>query len=303
MELLRVVAGLWLAFFSQSAATLQPDPPIACASCEAWNKAVEPFKVFGNTYYVGVEGLSSVLITSGDGHILFDGALPQSAAMIDRNIRRLGLRPEDIRLIVNSHAHYDHAGGIAAFQRLSGVTVAASPSGARALEAGLPTPDDPQYIDREAFPPVSGVRVVSDGEVLRVGALEITARLTQGHTPGSTAWTWRSCEGTRCMNVVYADSLNAVSSQGFRFTGDATRPSIVESFRRSILTVENLSCDILLTVHPGFSNVFKNLERHRDRQTPSSIRKLAALTPPTRSRLWSVESLRSDKFVSSDAAN
>jgi metallo-beta-lactamase class B len=271
MEPLKLMAALWFVFLAQAPATLRLDAPITCSQCEAWNKPVGPFKVFGNTYYVGVEGLSSVLIASSEGHILLDGALPQSAAIIDRNIRQLGFRSEDIRLIVNSHAHYDHAGGIATFQRLSGATVAASASGARALEEGLPTSDDPQYIDREAFPPVSSVRVVRDGGVLRVGSLEITAHLTPGHTPGSTAWTWRSCEGTRCMNVVYADSLNAVSSEGFRFTGDATHPSIVESFRRSISTVENLPCDILLPVHPGFSSLFKNLERQKQGQTDAFI--------------------------------
>jgi len=116
------------------------DLPHHCGGCDAWNAPREPFRIFGNSYFVGPAGLGSVLITSPRGHILLDGALPQSAPLIDANIRKLGFRTEDIRLIVNSHAHYDHAGGIAALQRISKATVAASAAGARALQDGAPTP-------------------------------------------------------------------------------------------------------------------------------------------------------------------
>ena len=238
--------------------TWHPDPPIPCDACAEWNAPRPPFRVFGNTYFVGPAGLGSVLVTSDAGHVLLDGALPQSAALIDANIRALGFRTEDVRVIVNSHAHFDHAGGIAALQRASGATVAASPAGARALERGEPVPEDPQF-GGSAFPRVKKVRVVADGETLRVGALALTARFTPGHTPGSTAWTWRSCEGARCLDVVYADSLNAVSAPDFRFSGDATHPSVVETFRRSIATVEGLPCDILLAVHPSFADMDRKL--------------------------------------------
>jgi metallo-beta-lactamase class B len=195
-----------------------------------------------------------VLITSDKGHILLDGGLPQTSPLIDQNMRKLGFRIQDVRLIVNSHAHYDHAGGIAAIQRVSGATVAASAAGARALEQGEPLPDDPQYAFGSAanrFPPVKDVRAVNDGETLRVGDLSITAHLTPGHTTGSTSWSWRSCEGARCQHLVYADSLNPVAAPGFRFTGDATHPSRVAEFRRSIAKVADLPCDLLLAVHPG----------------------------------------------------
>ena len=247
----------------QAGPTLQPDAPVACADCQEWNAPRAPFRVFGNTYYVGVAGLSAILVTSDGGHILLDGALPQSAPLIDENIRTLGFRTADVRLIVNSHAHFDHAGGIAALQRVSGATVAASASGAQALEHGEAVPDDPQYAFRKtsSFPRVAAVRVVADGETLRAGPLAVQAHLTPGHTPGSTTWTWRSCEGSRCLDLVYADSLNPVSAPGFRFTGDATHPSLVESFRRSIGAVERLPCDILLSVHPGLSDLEGKLQR------------------------------------------
>jgi metallo-beta-lactamase class B len=220
--------------------------------------------VFGNTYFVGTAGLGTVLVTSEKGHVLLDGGLPQSAPLIDASIRKLGFRTEDVRLIVNSHAHYDHAGGIGALQRASGAMVAASASGAAAIEMGGAPADDPQYgFGEEAnrFPRATKVRVVADGETLKVGDLAVTAHLTPGHTPGRTTWTWRSCEGPRCLDVVYADSLNAVSAPGFRFTGDATHPSREASFRKSIATVGALPCDILLTVHPSFADLAGKLRR------------------------------------------
>ena len=111
--------------------------------------------------------------------------------------------------------------------------------------------------------------MVKDGEAMRVGALVVTAHMTPGHTPGSTTWTWRSCEGSRCLDVVYADSLNAVSSPGFRFTGNAAHPGIEAAFRRSIATAAALPCDILLTVHPAFAGLHEKLGR-RHQATPGA---------------------------------
>lgn len=229
---------------------------VNCDNCKAWNKPVKPFNVYGNTWYVGVNGLSSVLITSPRGHILIDGALPQSAALIAANIKALGFRIEDVKLIVNSHAHWDHAGGIAALQRASGAVVAASASGALSLQSGINGDDDPQYKRHGMahMPVVAKVKVVRDGETLNVGPLSITAHATPGHTPGATTWSWPSCEAGRCVDVVYADSLNPVSSDGFRFTGNGKTPDISGSFEASVATVGALKCDILLSAHPDASD-------------------------------------------------
>jgi len=256
-----LTAGLALA---QEQAPSWADPPRVCDSCEEWNAPAEPFRVFGNTYSVGPRGLGAVLITSPEGHVLLDGGLPQSAPRIDASIRALGFRTEDVRLIVNSHAHFDHAGGIAALQRRSGAKVAASARGARALERGGPTPDDPQFAFGEApnaFPAVPSVQVVADGETLHVGSIALTAHYTPGHTPGATTWTWRSCEGDRCLDIAYADSLNSISAPGFRFTGDASHPSLVSTFEHSIEVVAALPCDIMLAVHPGLSPLYDRLRQ------------------------------------------
>jgi len=240
------------------------DPPHKCGDCDAWNKPREPFKLFGNSYYVGTDGLSAILIVGDAGHVLLDGGLEQSAAVIDANIRKLGFKTEDVKLIVNSHGHYDHAGGIAALQRASGATVAASPSGADALQRGENTTDDPQYGFGKAengFPPVRDVKVIKDSEVLRIGNIAITAVFTPGHTPGSTTWTWRSCQGSNCLNMVYADSISAVAAPGFKFTA---KPEVVNLFRRSITRLSELPCDIVVSTHPSATNLDGKLKKRAE---------------------------------------
>src|SRR5215210_7884442 len=144
-------ACITIPLLAQGTRALVPDPPSTCSDCAEWNAPQEPFRLFGNSYYVGPAALAAVL---------------------------------------------------------------ASPSGKKALETGLPTADDPQLgfgPNVMAFAPVHNLRVVADNEVVRVGSLAITPHYTPGHTPGAITWTWQSCEGATCKNMVYADSLSAVS--------------------------------------------------------------------------------------------
>jgi metallo-beta-lactamase class B len=261
--------------------TTAASPEMApCEDCAVWNVTQAPFRVYGNTYYVGVHGLSSVLITSPQGHILIDGALPESAPKIAASIRKLGFRIQDVKLILNSHIHSDHAGGIAELQRLSGATVAASGSSAAVLRAGHSGADDPQYGILRPIPAVERVAVIRDGEVMRVGPLAVSAHFTPGHTRGGTSWTWTSCEGNRCLHIAYVDSLTAVSSATFRFTGNDTYPDALGDLRRSFTTVSALPCDILLTPHPDTADLWTRLRRrdHGDADAlvdPTACRHLA----------------------------
>ena len=232
------------------------ETPIACSNCDAWNRDVEPFRIVGNTYYVGTEGLSSVLVTGDDGHVLIDGALPQSAALIAAHVETLGFRMADVKWVVSSHAHFDHAGGIAALARMSGAKVG---SGARAvptLESGKPADDDPQphVSGNAAFPAIAKVQGFADGQVLRVGDLKITVEHTPGHTPGGTSYRWTSCDGGDCVDVVYADSLTAVSLPPFRYTD---HPEVVANIERSIADVRAFPCDVLVSAHPSASKLFE----------------------------------------------
>lgn len=239
--------------------TVGPYPTARCPSCAAWNAPVPPVPLFANTWYVGTRGLSAILITSGEGHVLIDGGLPESADGIMSSIRTLGFRVEDVKLILNSHAHFDHAGGIAALQRASGASVAASAWAASVLERGRSGPDDPQFGVLLDFPPVAGVRRIADGDTLRTGTVMLIARFTPGHTPGGTSWSWRSCEAGQCLDFVYADSQTPVSADGFSFTSNTSYPSVLADFKRGFAALELMSCDVLLTPHPEASGLWDRL--------------------------------------------
>lgn len=247
------------AFASAAAQTTDTSRARACPSCAEWNASQRPIRIFGNTYYVGTHGLSAILVTSDEGHVLIDAGLPESAAPILASIRTLGIKPEDIRLILNSHAHFDHAGGIADVQRVSHATVAASAWSAGVINKGTSPPSDPQYAIILPYPPARDVKVIADGETLRVGPLALTAHFTGGHTPGGTTWTWRSCERAQCLDIVYADSQTPVSADDFLFTRNTTYPTAIADFERGQVTLEHLSCDVLLTPHPGASSLFERL--------------------------------------------
>ncbi len=249
----------------------QASSSLPCPDCQAWNTPQAPFRIYGNTYYVGPHGLSSILITSKSGHVLIDGARPESVTQIVSNTRSLGFRIEDVKLIVNSHVHFDHAGGIAELQRLSGARVLASEWSAAVMTKTDAGRADPQY---GALPPiaqVAHVEVLSDGQVLRVGPIGITAHLTPGHTPGGTSWTWKSCEGSHCLDIVYADSLTPVSADGFKFTRSREYPKAIQDFGKSLTFLRTTPCDILLTTHPDVSNFWDRLEARQKGTNPNPI--------------------------------
>lgn len=219
-----------------------------------------PFRLYANTYYVGTQGLSSVLVTSPEGHVLIDGGLPGSAPKIIAHIAALGFRIEDVRLIMNSHGHIDHAGGLGELQRRSDALVVASPSAALDLAAGEVGPDDPQYHAAAKYPPVTDMRLARDGNQFTTGPLTLTAHATAGHTPGGLSWSWQSCEAGRCLQMVYADSLEPVSRPGFRFSASSEYPNALADFEHSFATLEKLPCDVLVSAHPEASHLWQRLE-------------------------------------------
>lgn len=260
-QITRAVYAQW----ANVAPAAQADPALTrgypaedCPSCAEWNEPTAPVRLHGNTYYVGTRGLAALLITSPAGHVLIDGGLPNSAPLILENVRALGFDARDIRLILNSHAHFDHSGGIAALQRASGARVAASGPSAPVLERGNSDASDPQYGILLDSPPVANVQRFADGETLRVGPIAVTGHLTAGHTPGGTTWAWQSCDDAWCVDFVYADSQTPISADGFRYLN---HPALLTAFERGHRALETLSCDILVTPHPAASQLWERLER------------------------------------------
>lgn len=244
------------ALLLSSAASAQQtdDPllrPIAPESAAKWLGPQAPIRVFGNFHLVGFEGLSVGLIDTGAGLILIDGAVPQGVRAIEANIRKLGFRVEDVKYILSTEPHFDHAGGIAALARDSGATVVAGAAAAAVLRGGT-DPSDAQVSWLVPFPAVQRLRTVRDGERLRLGAVTVTARATPGHTRGSTSWTWQSCEGRQCRTIVFAASFNPIAPETYRFS-DPAHAWLRASFRRTFAATRRMPCDVLITAHPSQS--------------------------------------------------
>lgn len=234
-------------------------PSSSCVNDPSWAAAQKPVRIHGETWHVGPRGLGVFLIASPAGHVLIDGGTATKTRLIATNIESVGIDLRDIKWILNSHAHCDPAGGMQALARESGAQVIASTADAPLLARG--GRGDPQYRNRYTFPPVKVTRTVADGEALRLGDLALTAHATPGHTKGNTTWTWTSCEGTRCLDMVLVGSLSA---PGFTLTGNPSHPDVIEDFERSFATVAALPCDIALAPHPGMVDFWERIdERHR----------------------------------------
>ena len=235
--------------------------PNTCAADAGWNDPATPRHIHGNTWYVGTCGISALLVISDEGHVIVDGATPQAGAQIVANIRRLGFEPTDVKAIVLSHEHFDHAGGLAELQRATGAPVYARAPAVATLKRGASDRGDPQLEVLEGFPPVAVVRTIGDEEVLRVGPIAMRAIPTPGHTPGGTSWTWNACNdnGDDCRRVVYADSLTAISDDTWRFGDEAAHPGYLAAFRDTLARVAALDCDILVTPHPSTSALWTRI--------------------------------------------
>ena len=245
-----------LALFA-SLALLAATPAALATACEGkdgWNVPAPPALIHGRTFYVGTCGLTSLLITSPQGHILIDGGTPQAAPLIAANITRLGYRLRDVKIILNSHEHFDHAGGIAELQRLTGARVMVLDAARATLVTGMVEQRDPQAGALDKLASARVAATLRHGQVVRLGPLALTAHATTGHAPGSTSWTWRSCERSRCLNIAYADSVSAISADGYRFNDHA---AYVAAFRAGMTRLAAIRCDLLITPHPSGSQLFE----------------------------------------------
>jgi metallo-beta-lactamase class B len=232
----------------------------------SWTAPQKPFRIYGNTWIVGPRGLGVFLITAPTGHVLIDNGVPGDAQLIEANIRHLGFNLHDIKWILNSHAHSDHAGSMAQLAHDTGAQVIAGAADAPLLERG--GDDDPQYDDRFPFPPVHVARTVADGESLQLGDLVLTAHATPGHTKGNTTWTWMSCEGKQCLHMVDVGSLSAPS---FKLMGNPKYPNIVRDFDYSFAVVGALIGDIPLAPHPGMVDFWERVAKRKQGNTNALI--------------------------------
>lgn len=243
-------------------ATAAPEPAAAdaqaqwaqtCADDSGWDEPGPAFQVHGNTYYVGTCGIAAILITGDDGHVLIDGGTGEGAAPIAANVEALGFKLSDVKLLLHSHEHFDHVGGLAELQQRTGARLLASEAAAPVLASGQAADDDPQKGSLDPFDPVRVAGTVKDGEVVRLGDLALTAIATPGHTSGALSWQWQACDDAgACETVVFGDSLSPVSSDSYRFSD---HPDRLAAYRASLDRFAGLDCTLLLTPHPSASGM------------------------------------------------
>ena len=209
-----------------------------------WNRPVEPFRIVGNVYYVGAASVSSFLITTPSGHILLDTGYAETVPQIEANVKKLGFRMENIRLLLASHAHADHAGGMAAAKGLTKARLIVNPAEVAPFARG--GKGDFAFGDEFAFPPVTADGVFQDGEEIRLGSVVLVAHFTPGHTKGATTYTTTVHEGEQSYHVVFAVSVTA---PGYQLINNPRYPDIVEDFEKTFATLRALPCDVFLAGH------------------------------------------------------
>jgi metallo-beta-lactamase class B len=215
---------------------------------KTWVEPTDPAHILGPIYYVGTRGLAAYLIATPNGHVLLDGAMPQSGHDVEASIRKLGFKPEDIRLLLITHAHIDHAGTTAYFKKLSGAPVAVMARDFAALESGGKT--DFAYASLPAFhfPAVTAERTLRDGDSVSVGNISLLARLGAGHTKGATTWITTVKDGGRAYRVVFPCSASV--NPNYRLVVNPSYPGIADDYRRTFRMLESLAPDVFLASHP-----------------------------------------------------
>ena len=213
-----------------------------------WEEPSDPVRIAGPLYFVGTQGLGSYLFVTSEGNILFNTGMPSSGPMIVESIRKLGFKPEDIKLLINGHAHSDHAGALAFIKGLMGAQVAIMREDVQAIEDG--GKDDFHYgwdWKVMGFPPCKVDRILRDGETITMGEVRLTAHHTPGHTRGATTWVAQLVADGRALTVVWPDGGGF--NPGYRVAKNPSYPGMTEDYRRTHHLLEMLKPDVFLGSH------------------------------------------------------
>lgn len=212
------------------------------------NDASDPFRIADGLYYVGSSDMASLLVTTSEGHILIDAGYPDTVPTIQANVAALGLRLADIKILLNTQAHFDHAGGFAAMKQLTGARLMVSDPDAEVIERG--GQGDFLFGDMNPFPPAHVDRRLKNGDQVKLGGLVLTSHVTGGHTKGCTTWTFDATDHGRTCHVVDVGGTSVLD--GMRLSGMPTYPSIGTDFERTFRTLKALPCDIFLGAHASY---------------------------------------------------
>lgn len=270
MNAMRTIATLLLCTAAACAQAQTPLPQLKAYEVPAgWLTPIEPLRITDHVWQIGTAHITSLLVKTAQGAVLIDGGMPQAAELLLAHMRRLGVAPHELRFILHSHAHADHAGPLAAIKRATGAQLVSNAESAALLSRG--GSGDIHFGDRIAYPPVQADRLLQDGETVALGGMAFTVSFTPGHTPGSMSWTWTDTREGRPVRIAYVDSLSA---PGYTLEGNAAYPRLLDAYARSFATVRALPCDLLLTPHPEASG-WNYADTSRPQPQPMSCRAYA----------------------------
>ena len=241
----------FLSVFNPCSSVAQPTDD----ALRAMNQPLKPYRVIGNIYYVGASDVTSFLITTPNGHILLDSGFLETVPQIKKNMAQLGFRLEDIKILINSHAHIDHAGGLAELKRLTGAKLMISEGDIPLLAAG--GKNDPNFGDRFLFEGVKPDRVLGDGDKVELGGVTMIARMTPGHTKGCTSWTMKVKDGGKEYDAVFVGSTSA---PGYKLVNNAGYPGIVADYEKTFRLLKSLPCDVFLAAHGSIYGMLEKVK-------------------------------------------
>jgi metallo-beta-lactamase class B len=233
------------------------------AQANDWTEPFPPFKIADNLYYVGSKGLASYLITTPQGHILINSDLEESVPLLRDSVEKLGFKFSDIKILLISHAHWDHNAGSATIKRLTGARYLVMDADVPAVESG--GKNDFQYGNDSSthYPPTKVDQVLHDGEEVKLGGVVLVAHLTPGHTKGCTTWTMKVHENGKTYNVVIVGSPNV--NPGYKLVKNAAYPGIASDYERTFRVLKGLPCDIFLGAHGSYFDLETKYARLKKR--------------------------------------
>jgi len=226
-----------------------------------WTEPFPAFQIAGNLYYVGSKGLASYLITTPEGHILINSDLEANVPLLRASVESLGFKFSDIKILLISHAHYDHCAGSAAIKQLTGAKYMVMEGDVDVVESG--GKKDFQYGNDSTslYPPTKVDRVLHDGDQVKLGDATLTARLTPGHTKGCTTWTMRVADSFKIRDVVIVGSPNV--NPGYKLVGNTTYPRITEDFEKTFRVLKSLPIDYFLGAHGSYFDLESKFPRFK----------------------------------------
>jgi metallo-beta-lactamase class B len=231
--------------FTSTNAAAQTVRDLLKDTIKKWDTPTEPFRVIDNVYYVGTNGLAVYLLTSPQGHILIDSAMPEATPLIEANIQTLGIKIADIKYLINTHAHMDHTGGLAQLKKDSGAQLVSGEKDKPLLEGGYYPGQETEEVLQ--FPPVKVDRVVHEGDTVSIGNITLTAHETPGHTPGCTSWTTAAKDGDTTRSVIFFCSATVALN---KLVTNPTYPGIIDDYKKTFAWSKNVHPDVLLAPHP-----------------------------------------------------